>query len=143
MSDPQTPARPAPYTGGLDEQSGTVRRDDFYIGNGTGGFGFARGWVRRIQRIIKPSGDRPFVQRTEPAFQSGPGPQMIVRQFAELTGGKTGPRTSSFPATAGGAYIPGMNINRRDGGKINQPGLRTTDDGAHIPAIFAGNPPQG
>lgn len=113
-----------------------------YIPNGTEGKGWARGWLRPLLRILKPSGGRSGVISTDRELHLGPGPQMIVRQHSEKLGGLTGPGIRSAPYLMSQEYIAHQNINRRDAGGISgaAPGMA---DGMHIPAIYAGNSNNG
>ncbi len=148
MPVPDVPARPSPYTGGINRtypgsaQSPSTTRLPL-IPSGTEGKGFARGWLRPLLRFVKPSGTRQQLQRTDTALQSGPGPAMIHTLFTDKSHGLVGPNVNTYPATGGEAYIPHQNINRRDAGKVGGSFGRTFDDGVHIPAIYAGNPPKG
>lgn len=144
MPDPDIPARPAPYTGGINTHypgasipESTTRLP--LVASGTQGKGYAQGWLRPILRLIKPSGGRTGVLSTDRELHTGPAPQMIVRQFADLSHGLTGPGVSSFPMTAGGAYMPHQNINRRTAGKAVSNPARKFDDNVQVPAIYAGN----
>lgn len=161
MADPSVPARPAPYTGGLDDNSGESQSPERPVFIQNPPRIDARGWVRELVTyltgrkdgeygatpVTKPAGDRTAIQRTDVDLQSGPAPVGITRMVARKIHGLVGPANSrggadSLPYTGSWAYIPHQNINRRDAGKA-VPALRTMDDHAHIPAVFAGNPPQG
>lgn len=104
----------------------------------TAGSGDARNWLRRMLRIARPSASRKEVLTTDERLQSGPAPQMIARTFDDLSGGAAAARgIRAFPADGNMAYIPHQVITRGAGKAIP---LRTFDDAAHIPAIYAGNP---
>lgn len=106
--------------------------------NATAGSGDARNWLRRVMRIAKPSASRKEVLTTDASLQSGPGPAMIVRTFDALNGGAAAPRgIASFPSDGNMAYIPHQKITTGPGKAIP---LRTFDDAAHVPAVYAGNP---
>lgn len=103
--------------------------------------GDARNWFKRISSIFAPSGGRTFVKRTDDSFQDERAPLRIPRLFARAMG-KTGPNENILPYTGSWAFIPGQNISMKSAGKAT-PALRTIDDNASIPAIYAGNAPQG
>lgn len=159
MADPDSPARPAPYVGGINQT---------YPGSGNSGttpVAFiqnppridARGWLRIVvtyltgrrnaetgaMPIVKPAGDRPQMTSTERDLQTGPSPVGITRIQTRKIGGSASSRgMGTFPPTGGWAYIPHLDLARdslKMAGKA-VPALRTVDDHASIPAIFAGNP---
>lgn len=107
----------------------------------TAGTGDARNWLRRLLNTIRPSAGRSAVITTDHNLQTQPAPQMIRRTFADLSGGASAARQlRSFPYDGNFAYIPHQTITHAAGKAIP---LRTFDDGAHVPAIYAGNPSQG
>jgi hypothetical protein len=163
MPDPDVPARPAPYVGGLDQNTSaslsTTRLP--LILSGTQGKGFARGWLRPYFAYLtgrqrsepgtipqhKLAGSRTGVLRTDPQLQLGTTPVGITRLHTAKIGGLNGPNYRGMPWESSQAFIPHQNINRRDAGKIAGgplgPSLRTFDDRVTIPAIYAGNAPKG
>lgn len=107
----------------------------------TAGRGDARNWLRRILRLRIPSAGRSAILTTDRDLQTQPAPQMIARTFDDLSGGGAAARgIRSFPYDGNFAYIPHQIITHEAGKAIP---LRTFDDGAHVPAIYAGNPSNG
>lgn len=107
----------------------------------TAGTGDARNWRRRLLDIVRPSGGRSAVITTDRDLHTGPAPMMIRRTLADLSGGSSAARQiGTFPYDGDFAYIPHQLISHNAGRAMP---LRTFDDGAHVPAIYAGNPSQG
>lgn len=169
MADPDIPATPSPYTGGINhtypgsQQPISTTKMPF-VESGTQGKGFARGWLRPVvdyltgrtkahagaTAFVKPDGAREGVINTGVDLQTGPSPVGITRIHTQKLGGYTGPSAGGDTpgqiglSMTGSLFIPHQNIDRRDAGKISRAvpgGGVAVDDGAHIPAIYAGNAP--
>lgn len=140
---PNLPAQraiPAPYESpeGSDIE-GRSPSDVPYIVNPQRGD--ARNWLRRVGSIFAPSGGRPFARTTDNSFQEQRAPLRIPRAlFSGM--GKTGPNINITPDTGSWAFIPGQDISTKDAGRAAL-APRMSDDSISIPAVYAGNPPQG
>jgi hypothetical protein len=159
MADPDIPARPAPYTGGVNQHypgsaDSSTRPVPFVTQAARGD---ARGWLRTIvnyltgrtttevgaRPLIKPAGSRSVLSSTDRVLQSGPSPEGITRVHTQKIGGSASSRgIGTFPPTGGWAYIPHLDLSRTAEAMAGKaiPPLRTIDDHATIPAVYAGNP---
>lgn len=127
---PNLPAMPA------KEFAGDSATRDIWIRNVTYGVGDARNWMRRVFHRMLPSAGRSAVLTTDRALHTGPAPLRVTRTMFDGRG-KVTDKSTSFPYDGNFAYIPHLPIIR-DAGTARS--LRTFDDGAAIPAIYAGNP---
>jgi hypothetical protein len=159
MADPEVPARPAPYTGGINQRypgsADSQTRPVPFITQAPRGD--ARGWLRNVinyltgrnvpetgaRPVIKPAGSRSQLTATDRDLQSGVSPVGITRVHTQKLGGSASSRgMGTFPPTGGWAYIPHLDLARDSFNMAGKavPALRTIDDHAAVPAIYAGNP---
>lgn len=136
---PAVPARGSPYSGGEGESSGESRTGLPLVDN-PGRFD-AFNWMRRILRFEPHAAPRREIQHTSDALHTGAEPDRVPRTVF-LGRGLTGPNIDVLPLMGSWAYIPGQNINVKDGGKAVL-SVRLSDDSVTVPAIYAGNPNAG
>lgn len=99
-----------------------------------------RGWPANVARaIFSRSAGRESQIKTDPELQTGPPPSRVLRQMFERMRGQIGGEAgqATFPYNAEWSLIIHQVIPR----EAQRTGLpaRQIDDGAAIPAVYAGN----
>ena len=135
---PAQRAKASPYDQPNDPRTTSIGNDPFVTNPYRGD---ARNWQRKVSRIFAPSGGRNSVRTTDDSFQEQRAPLRVPRTMF-MGRGLTGPNINIIQETGSWAFIPGQDISLKSYGKA-VPTIRTMDDSVTIPAIYAGNPPQG